>query len=104
MSWASKRKTTRIEDVADCLVGIFGVSMPTLYGEGENAFVPLQHEILKSSDDQTNGSEEEGGLLARSPAESRASGRVHPYTDRLSLLENSKVIPSFSMTNYGLNI
>jgi len=30
-SWASKRETTRIEDTAYCLMGIFGVNMPLLY-------------------------------------------------------------------------
>ncbi len=34
MSWASKRQTTRREDEAYCLLGLFGVSMPMLYGEG----------------------------------------------------------------------
>jgi hypothetical protein len=34
MSWASRRCTTRIEDRAYCLMGIFDVNMPLLYGEG----------------------------------------------------------------------
>ena len=34
MSWASKRKTTRVEDIAYSLMGIFEVNMPLLYGEG----------------------------------------------------------------------
>ena len=42
MSWASKRETTRTEDLAYCLLGIFGVNMPLLYGEGSNAFLRLQ--------------------------------------------------------------
>jgi hypothetical protein len=41
MSWAAKRQTTRIEDVAYCLMGIFDVNMPLLYGEGEKAFIRL---------------------------------------------------------------
>jgi hypothetical protein len=41
MSWAAKRKTTRIEDKAYCLLGIFGVNMPLLYGESEKAFSRL---------------------------------------------------------------
>jgi hypothetical protein len=39
MSWASKRETTRIEDRAYSLMGLFGVNIPPLYGEGENAFI-----------------------------------------------------------------
>lgn len=52
-SWASKRSTKRVEDEAYCLLGIFGVNMPLLYGEGSQAFFRLQHEILKTSDDQS---------------------------------------------------
>ena len=53
MSWASKRSTTRKEDEAYCLLGIFDVHMPLLYGEGERAFQRLQEEILKTTEDQT---------------------------------------------------
>ncbi|EJF64136.1 HET-domain-containing protein [Dichomitus squalens LYAD-421 SS1] len=53
MSWASKRQTTREEDRAYSLMGIFGVNMPTIYGEGQNAFIRLQEEILKHVPDQT---------------------------------------------------
>jgi hypothetical protein len=53
MSWASKRKTTEPEDTAHCLMGIFEVNMPLLYGEGDKAFVRLQEEIINNSDDQT---------------------------------------------------
>ncbi|KAK4135935.1 hypothetical protein BT67DRAFT_433312 [Trichocladium antarcticum] len=53
MSWAANRTTTRREDVAYSLLGILGVNMPILYGEGENAFLRLQEEIIKRSDDQS---------------------------------------------------
>ncbi|KAK5656578.1 hypothetical protein OQA88_4557 [Cercophora sp. LCS_1] len=53
MSWAAHRRTTRVEDTAYCLIGIFGVSMPLLYGEGDNAFLRLQEEIIRRSSDQT---------------------------------------------------
>ncbi|KAH9213242.1 heterokaryon incompatibility protein-domain-containing protein, partial [Leptodontidium sp. 2 PMI_412] len=53
MSWASKRKTKRVEDQAYCLLGIFNVNMPPLYGEGQKAFERLQLEILKTSDDES---------------------------------------------------
>ncbi|KAI0427891.1 heterokaryon incompatibility protein-domain-containing protein [Xylaria sp. FL1042] len=48
MSWAATRKTTRIEDVAYCLLGIFDVNMPLIYGEGKKAFKRLQEEIMKA--------------------------------------------------------
>jgi hypothetical protein len=35
MSWAAKRTTTFKEDKVYCLLGIFGVYLPLLYGEGE---------------------------------------------------------------------
>jgi hypothetical protein len=53
MSWAAKRNTTREEDVAYCLLGLFSVNMPLLYGEGPRAFMRLQEEIMKISDDQS---------------------------------------------------
>jgi len=51
MSWAARRRTTRIEDIAYCLLGIFDINMPILYGEREKAFKRLQEEILKVTDD-----------------------------------------------------
>ncbi|RPD55153.1 HET-domain-containing protein [Lentinus tigrinus ALCF2SS1-6] len=51
MSWAANRETTRPEDEAYCLMGIFDVNMPTLYGEGRRAFRRLQEEIMKKSVD-----------------------------------------------------
>ncbi|CCF37004.1 HET domain-containing protein [Colletotrichum higginsianum] len=51
MSWASNRKTSRREDIAYCLLGIFDIHMPLLYGEGPRAFVRLQQEILRNSED-----------------------------------------------------
>lgn len=51
MSWASSRETSRIEDIAYCLLGIFNVNMPLLYGEQNKAFHRLQEEILKASYD-----------------------------------------------------
>ncbi|KAI1264796.1 hypothetical protein F5Y18DRAFT_427426 [Xylariaceae sp. FL1019] len=48
MSWAAKRITKRREDIAYCLLGIFDVNMPMLYGEGDKAFKRLQETILLS--------------------------------------------------------
>lgn len=53
MSWAAHRQTTRTEDLAYCLLGIFAINMPLLYGEGHRAFTRLQEEIIKSSTDQS---------------------------------------------------
>jgi len=103
MSWASKRETSRTEDIAYCLMGIFDINMPLLYGEGKKAFLRLQLEILKRSDDESifawispawemvNISH---GLLATSPSWFAESKGISPfrYWDR----------PPYSMTNQGL--
>ncbi|KAJ6213447.1 heterokaryon incompatibility protein-domain-containing protein [Bipolaris maydis] len=48
LSWAKSRRTTRKEDKAYSLLGIFGIYMPLIYGEGEDhAFRRLQEEINK---------------------------------------------------------
>lgn len=53
MYWASSRTTTRREDEAYCMMGLFGVNMPLLYGEGDKAFLRLQQEITKVTHDQS---------------------------------------------------
>jgi hypothetical protein len=72
MSWASRRQTTRTEDLAYCLMGIFEINMPLLYGEGMKAFVRLQEQILSVSDDDSilawEGERRGGSCLASSPA------------------------------------
>jgi hypothetical protein len=54
--------------------------MPLLYGEGERAFVRLQEEIMKSSDDYSlfawRSASSFGGLLATSPAALVDSGNI----------------------------
>ncbi|KAL5316398.1 hypothetical protein ACEPPN_015443 [Leptodophora sp. 'Broadleaf-Isolate-01'] len=74
MSWASKRTTTRAEDRAYSLLGLFDINMPMLYGEGDRAFIRLQEEIAKRSDDQSlfawkSTTVNYRGLLANSPAD-----------------------------------
>ena len=53
MRWAAEREATRVEDEAYSLLGIFGITMPTLYGEGRHAFQRLQEEILQRIPDRT---------------------------------------------------
>jgi hypothetical protein len=105
MPWASKRKTTRVEDIAYSLIGIFGVHMPFLYGEKDKSFIRLQEEIMKSSDDQSlfaweNASappDEYIGLLANSPEPFAKSG----HFSSLGIWSKSD---AFSMTNKGLRV
>ena len=49
LRWTAKRDTKRKEDKAYCLLGIFEIYIPLIYGEGENAFIRLQEEIDKRS-------------------------------------------------------
>ncbi|KAH8680808.1 heterokaryon incompatibility protein-domain-containing protein [Xylariales sp. PMI_506] len=67
MSWAARRETTRIEDQAYCLLGIFDVNMPLLYGERHKAFFRLQEEILRQNLDLT--------ILAWSPPAAGTSAK-----------------------------
>lgn len=75
MRWAAGRETTRGEDIAFCLLGIFDIHMPILYGQGRNrAFRRLQEEILKNSSDESifawqsnDPARLKFGLLAESP-------------------------------------
>lgn len=53
LRWASTRKATRVEDEAYSLLGLLGVNMPLLYGEGSRAFRRLQTEIIKESNDES---------------------------------------------------
>ncbi|KAH7088133.1 hypothetical protein FB567DRAFT_523733 [Paraphoma chrysanthemicola] len=49
LAWAAKRETQREEDAAYCLLGIFGVFMPLIYGEGrESAMTRLEEHIDKT--------------------------------------------------------
>ncbi|KAF8839178.1 HET-domain-containing protein [Paxillus ammoniavirescens] len=51
MHWVAHRATTKVEDMAYCLSGIFGIFIPILYGEKDRAFMRLQEELLKQSGD-----------------------------------------------------
>ena len=114
MSWAARRCTTRQEDIAYCLLGIFDVNMPLLYGEGAKAFIRLQEEIMKDSNDHTlfawqeDDSVDSGeivqhldyylsGLLATSPAQFAKAAYIAPY-------RRARSSSTYSMTNQGLCI
>ena len=53
LCWASRRETTRVEDEAYCLLGLFDVNLPLIYGEGRKAFRRLQKEIIDSYNDHS---------------------------------------------------
>ncbi len=117
MSWASRRTTSRIEDMAYCLMGLFDINMPLLYGEGQKAFQRLQVEIVRNFDDDSifawglseDGTQLdlatgyphlrtpwEGSLIAPSPRHFSGCGDVQNmvYYKR----------PPYAITNRGLRI
>lgn len=100
MSWASRRSTTRREDMAYCLMGLFDVNMPLLYGEGQKAFIRLQLEIIKKSDDESifawTSNDPSWGLLAPSPLAFEDSWNIVGSVQADS--------PPYSMSNKGLKI
>jgi Heterokaryon incompatibility protein (HET) len=107
MSWVARRQTSRIEDMAYCLLGLFGVYMTVLYGEGRNAFLRLQLEIINKSDDESIFAWKDAGvhwmgtstsgLLAHSPASFMGSEDIVP-----GVLTNKR--PEYTMTSRGLKL
>jgi Heterokaryon incompatibility protein (HET) len=100
MSWAAGRRTTRVEDRAYSLLGLFGVSIPMIYGEQESAFIRLQEEIIKKSADESifcwnlEPSTTCAGLLAPSPDAFETCGG----------LADRKGSRGFSMDNLGFRV
>ncbi len=105
MSWASKRVTTRTEDTAYCLMALFDVNMPMLYGEGHKACRRLQEEIIRTSDDHSIfawSCEGDGprDLLASSPT--CFEDCANTVSDKV--LQKPGITPEqFSLTNVGLS-
>lgn len=110
MSWAAERETARVEDVAYCLLGIFGVNMSILYGEGSNAFFRLQEEIVKKSNDLSlfawaaqigiqndkrapvHRQQELRGLLARSPSEFLNCRSIKTVEDQIAPMREFAIV------------
>ncbi|KAF6793748.1 vegetative incompatibility protein HET-E-1 [Colletotrichum sojae] len=109
LSWVSQRVTTREEDIAYCMLGIFDINMPLLYGEGSKAFNRLQEEIIKVSNDMTifswpwDESMPAGwaSFLAPSPSAFRNWEELQLAPSFIGTAEETL---SFHMTNAGLSI
>lgn len=112
--WASSRETTRLEDVAYSMLGLFDVNMPLLYGEGEKAFFRLQQEIMRQSDDQSifawglhDRQSSYSGVLASSPQDfSDCQDIVRtPWSSRSKSFELFPGdSPAYMSTNLGVAI
>ncbi|VUC24724.1 unnamed protein product [Clonostachys rosea] len=111
LSWAAGRETTRAEDMAYCLLGIFDINMPMLYGEGIKAFRRLQEEIMKVDDDCSllcwgydmaqealTLFEDESSILAPHPKYFKNCRGIKPCT------LPGYMMPSFSLNQRGLKI
>ena len=106
MSWAAHREASRVEDTAYCLLGIFQVNMPMIYGEGDRAFLRLQEEIIKFSTDlsmfawrQHHQDEREyRGILSCHPREFTGLRDCRLLKSQFSQVEE------VAMTNKGLRI
>ena len=101
MSWASKRETTLVEDMAYCLLGIFDVTMDLRYGEEEKAFLRLQEEIIEKNPDES--------IFAWTSDKLNSSGLLAPWPDCFKNSHDVILRPekyrsrgSYSMTNQGL--
>jgi hypothetical protein len=115
MAWAANRETTRVEDRAYCLLGIFDINMPMLYGEGSKAFIRLEQEVAKETNDMSlfawqqqshTGMTAKGastqifrGIFAESPDEFSKCDKINK--DYGSPFQFSG---AFTMTNNGLFI
>jgi hypothetical protein len=56
-SWAQRRETTKEEDGAYCLLGIFGCHLPLIYGEGrDRSMKRLKKEMMEASLDTLDAS------------------------------------------------
>lgn len=117
MRWAAERSTTRKEDEAYCLLGLLGVNIPLLYGEGDRAFSRLCEEIMKRSEDQSLLA---GGLgLSVDDRRLRGERAAFPTSaasfqlcrnlndtsvDRLLTHSEGDPLPPWAMTSRGLQI
>jgi hypothetical protein len=115
MRWASQRQTTRVEDVAYSLFGIFDISIPIAYGEGGRAFYRLMEAIVQRCTDPTlfawAGERSPYSLaLPSSPACYRRTvpgtvpGNYHPKSTFLRGLPPDIGDPSYTNTKLGLQV
>jgi hypothetical protein len=78
LSWSWNRKTTRVEDQAYCLTGLFDIFMPIMYGEEEHAMTRLNKEIQEKHGKQvTLPASDSSPVVSRAPPQSTV--RVPSY-------------------------
>jgi hypothetical protein len=91
--------------MAYCMLGLFDLNIPLLYGEGAKAFIRLQEEIIRVSNDQTifcwswitpHVPKDWRSIMAPSPAVFEFSGEYSPYS--------WAGMSAYTITNAGLSI
>jgi hypothetical protein len=105
MSWASDRQTTRAEDMAYCLLGLFDVQMPLLYGDDSIFAWGLKPEMdhplglvpdtLKKEMHEMESGVLLSSLLASSPKD---------FVNCAMLEYGANLTSPFTLTNIGLQI
>ncbi|KAL8953915.1 MAG: hypothetical protein Q9183_007305, partial [Haloplaca sp. 2 TL-2023] len=92
--------TTRIEDQAYSLMGLFNVNMPLMYGEGNKAFLRLQQEIARTSEDESlfawHDNTAQSGMFATSILDFYGCQQYRPYHEAVIAR------PPYTITNRGL--
>jgi hypothetical protein len=100
--WVARRNTKRIEDKAYCMLGIFGVFLPLIYGEGANAWKRLEEEIKKSSTSEslTNTRDPDSCQRLESKAGLRCvkEAQAGPYAPFLDVLLQLAEVPDDDRT------
>jgi hypothetical protein len=110
MSWAAHRHAKRLEDRAYSLLGIFGVNMPMIYGEGDKSFARLQENIIQKTTDHSilcwNAPQDnDTSYSLRSETRSLFAPSPSFFADSKKIVQRSTRSPRpFNMTNRGLEI
>jgi hypothetical protein len=111
MVWASSRRTTKVEDIAYSLIGIFDVSLMVAYGEGKRAFYRLMEAILQRCDrweifSWKGSSSSYNAALPADPSCYPAVGNTGDFDVEEQINNQHYIIGDrlFELTNHGLKI
>ncbi|KAM5541108.1 hypothetical protein V8D89_005241 [Ganoderma adspersum] len=117
MAWAASRETTRLEDEAYSLMGIFGVNMETNYGEAPMTNLPSRTSTISAVDTPpdlsrnpiAHASFPKQYLLASSPKDfdhglsaNMVTMSLGVFQQRLGVPITEELYQAFEITPYGL--
>ena len=98
IGWTEARQTKKKEDQAYCLLGMFGVFMPLIYGEGSHALERLRQEI-----DKKHGTDVAVRLVARERTENNGIHNRQHALDKQELHSFSYSGPGDQNNIWGFN-